>query len=180
MPSTQVNSNVHRQIAQGTSSVTLDVFGSTVEFLISPEDTHDDLSVMRGMIPPGVAVPLHSHDDTEDFLILAGTQQVLTQGPQSLEWTDAHAGDYIHVPGGTLHAHRNVSREPVIDLIITTARLGQFFQEAGRPAAGSSRPPGPDEVARFLAICAEYGYSLGTPEENAAVGIEMPQFASDM
>ena len=66
MPATQGNSNVHRQIAQGTRNVTLDVFGATVEFLVSPEDTHDGLSVMRGMIPPGVAVPLHSHGDTED------------------------------------------------------------------------------------------------------------------
>jgi len=74
---------------------------------------------------------------------------------------------------------RNVSQGPVIDLIITTARLGQFFQEVGRPATGSSQPPSPDEIARFLAVCAKYGYSLGTPEENAAVGIDLPEFASD-
>ena len=94
-------------------------------------------------------MPATQGNSTEDFLILAGTQQVLTQGPQSLEWTDAHPGDYIHLPGGTLHAHRNVSQDPVIDLIITTARLGQFFQEVGRPATGSSQPPSPDEIARF-------------------------------
>jgi hypothetical protein len=66
--------------------------------------------------------------------------------------------------------------EPAIDLITTTARLGKFFQEAGRPITGSPRPPAPDEIARFAAIAAKYGYWLGSPEENAAVGIEMPTF----
>jgi len=51
-------------------------------------------------------MPATQGNSTEDFLILAGTQRVLTQGPQSLD-------------------------------------------------------------------------SLGTPEENAAVGIDLPEFASD-
>jgi oxalate decarboxylase/phosphoglucose isomerase-like protein (cupin superfamily) len=71
------------------------------------------------VLPPGVTVPLHSHDDAEDFFVLVGTQQVLIQGAHGLRWADAHAGDYVHVPGGTLHAHRNVSGEPVVDLVIT-------------------------------------------------------------
>jgi hypothetical protein len=32
------------------------------------------------VLPPGVTVPLHSHDDAEDFFVLVGTQQVLIQG----------------------------------------------------------------------------------------------------
>jgi hypothetical protein len=32
-------------------------------------------------------------------------------------------------------------------------------------------------LSRFGAIAAKYGYWLGTPEENAAVGIQMPTFA---
>ena len=131
----------------------------------------------RGVIPPGASIPLHSHEDTEEFFIVAGTQQVLTPGVRGLEWSDVYAGDYVHVPGGTPHAHRNVSPEPAIDLIVTTARLGRFFQEVGRPVTSPPQPPTSDEVARFVAISAKYGYMLGTPEENAAAGIEMPKVA---
>jgi len=56
---------------------------------------------MRGVVPPGVAVPLHSLNDAEDFFILSGTQQVLTQSEQGLEWRDVNAGDYVHIPAGT-------------------------------------------------------------------------------
>jgi quercetin dioxygenase-like cupin family protein len=179
MSSQRYDSNVHHRIAEGTCNVALELFGPTVEFLTSPDDAHDDFCVMRGVVPPGAVIPLHSHDDTETFFIVAGAQQVLVQGAQGPEWSDAHAGDYVHVKGGTPHAHRNVSHGPAIDLIVTTARLGKFFQEAGRLITGSPQPPTPEEVARFAAIAAKYGYWLGTLEENAAVGIEMPKFAGD-
>ncbi len=48
---------------------------------------------------------------------------------------------------------------------------------AGRPVTHPQHPPTPGDVARFTAVAARYGYTMGTPEENAAVGIEMPKFA---
>jgi hypothetical protein len=69
------------------------------------------------------------------------------------------------------------SDEPAIDLIVTTARLGRFFAEIGRPVSDAPQPPTPEEIANFVAVAAKYGYVLGTPEANAAVGITMPQFA---
>jgi hypothetical protein len=80
--------------------------------------------------------------------------------------------------GGTWHAHRNVSGQPAVDLIITTARLGRFFREVGRPVTGSPEPPAPGDVAQFIAVACRYGYTLGTPGQNAAAGIEMPEFAA--
>ena len=71
------------------------------------------------------------HAAGEDFFILSGTQQVLVQEAGGLVWRDAHAGDYVRVPGNVWHAHRNVSDELAIDLIVTTARLGRFFEEIG-------------------------------------------------
>ena len=83
------------------------------------------------------------------------------------------------MPATTGNAHRNTSQDPAVDLMITTARLGQFFAEAGRPVTGLPQPPSPGDVARFTALAARYGHTLGTPEENAAVGIEMPKFAGN-
>lgn len=71
-------------------------------------------------------------------------------------------------PGG------NVSSEPLVNPIITTKRLGRFFQEAGRPATGQAPcPPTPEELAHFTTLSAKYGYWNATPEENAAIGIKM-------
>ena len=163
------------RIAEESQGPAVDVLGPTIEFITEPSRDDDSaLCVLRGVVPPGVIVPLHSHEDAEDFYILAGTQEVLTRHPEGLEWTDAHAGDYVRVPPGTMHAHRNVSALPAVDLIITTAKLGRFFREVGVPATG--QPPSPERVAKFIETAIRYGYTLGTPEENAAVGIELPKF----
>ena len=164
--------NVVYRIAEATPADALDVFGPTVEFLRRPGDADADFCVMRGVVPPGVTVPLHSHDDAEDFYIVDGTQQVLIHGNHGLEWRDAHARDYVRVPGGTPHAHRNISDQPAIDLIVTTARLGRFFLEVGRPVTGSTQLRPPAEIGQIAAVAAHYGYTLGTPEDNAAVGME--------
>jgi quercetin dioxygenase-like cupin family protein len=76
----------------------LEVFGPTVEFLTSPQDTQSDFCVMRGTVPPGVFVPLHSHPDIEDFLVISGEIEGLRQDSEDHTWVRAKAGDYIHVP----------------------------------------------------------------------------------
>jgi hypothetical protein len=98
----------------------------------------------------------------------------LQDNGQSYTWISAQAGDFIHVPGNARHAWRNVSSEPLVNLIITTKRLGRFFQEAGRPATDARPgPPTPEELAHFTTLSAKYGYWNATPEENTAIGIEM-------
>ncbi|WP_246585044.1 hypothetical protein [[Mycobacterium] fortunisiensis] len=61
-----------------------------------------------------------------------------------------------------------------MDLIITTPRIGRFFREVGRPAG--SPPMTAQELAHFVDTAHRYGYRLGTPDDNAAVGIELPSF----
>jgi quercetin dioxygenase-like cupin family protein len=163
-------------LVEGTGLPALEAFGPTFEFLTETDDEHNQICVMRVVIPPGVVVPLHRHDDFEGFFILSGGHQVLVESGGRLEWRDAHAGDYIRVPGAALHAHRNVSDQPAVDLIITTPKMGRFFKEVGRPVGAP--PPTPDETAHFVQTATRYGYQLGTPEENAAVGITLPVFSS--
>ncbi|WP_232000603.1 cupin domain-containing protein [Mycobacterium kyorinense] len=152
----------------------LDVFGPIVEFVTPESDEH--ICVMRAVVPPGVTVPLHSHGDFEDFFILAGGHQVLVEGGGGLQWHDAHAGDYVRMAGDAPHAHRNISGEPAVDLVITTATMGRFFREVGRPLG--SPPPSARETAHFAEIARRFGYRLATPEENAAVGITLPAFTA--
>jgi quercetin dioxygenase-like cupin family protein len=166
-------SEVLRELAGTPPGPTLDVFGATVEFV----SRSDEFCVMRGVVPPGAVVPLHRHADAEDFFILSGMQRVLIQEADGLVWRDARAGDYVHIAGNVLHAHRNVSTEPAIDLLVTTARLGRFFEEIGRPMTDSLPAATAEELAHFVETATKYGYVLATPEENAVVGIEMPTFS---
>src|SRR5260370_23800582 len=39
----------------------LEVFGPSVQFLVAPQPSDEAPCVMRGTIPPGVSVPIHSH-----------------------------------------------------------------------------------------------------------------------
>jgi quercetin dioxygenase-like cupin family protein len=156
-----------------TTGLVIELFGPTLEFLTWPEDEHNDFCALKGTIPPDVYVPVHSHPDTEDFLVISGAVEYLRQGTEGYKWIGAKAGDYIHVPAGTQHAWRNISSEPVVNLIITTKRLGRFLQETGRPVTDAPQPVTPEDLARFAAVSARYGYWNATPEENAAVGIHL-------
>jgi quercetin dioxygenase-like cupin family protein len=164
------------RLTAGTGGEVLDVLGPTVEFLNVSHEPYEQFCLMRGVVPPGVTVPLHSHDDVEAFYIVSGSQEVLVPGDRGLEWRAAHAGDFVHVPGGALHAHRNVTNEPVVDLIITTPRLGRFFQEVGCPIGDVHELTPAQRLNRFVETAMRYGMRLGSPEENAAVGIELPLY----
>ena len=151
----------------------LDVLGPTVEFLTLPSEADAVYCVMKGTVPPGVAVPLHSHPDDESFFILSGAIQALAQQGDSFEWLDVKAGGFIHVPSGAKHAWRNTSSEPAVGLITTTPRLGRFFQEVGRPITPEAPPPPPtpDDLQHFTRVAAKYHHWLGSATENAAIGI---------
>jgi oxalate decarboxylase/phosphoglucose isomerase-like protein (cupin superfamily) len=120
---------------------------------------------MKGTLPPGVSVPLHSHSDSESFYGLVGEGEVLVQTPVGLEWNKLRPGDFIHVPGGTKHAWRNRLSEPTSILVTCTARLGRALREMAQV------PASPDAIQRLSEISERYGYWLGSPEENASVGI---------
>jgi quercetin dioxygenase-like cupin family protein len=148
------------------------LYGSGIERL-SPS-TEDAYCVMRGTIPPGVSVPLHNHEDVESFYLLSGEAEALVQTESGLQWQTLRPGDFIHFPGRVKHAWRNPSSEPVSTLIICTPRLGRALEEMER-LKNECGTPFASQAAfrRLLEICDRYGYWLGSPEENAAVGIKV-------
>lgn len=157
------------------SHAVLDVLGPTVEFLVLPSECTGDYCVIRGSIPPGVSVPLHSHPDNESFFLLSGSVQALEQRKNGFKWINMNAGDSRHVASEVRHAWKNESDGPAVAIIVTTPRLGRFFQEAGRPVAPDALPqaPSPADVQRFAEVAARYHHWLASPEENAAVGINL-------
>jgi quercetin dioxygenase-like cupin family protein len=157
------------------SHVVLDVLGATVEFLVLPSDCEGGYCVIKGIIPPGIFVPLHSHPDDESFFLLSGNVQALVQRQDRFERVTLSARDFRHVPQGVRHAWKNQSNEPVVAIIVATSRLGRFFQEVGRPVAAEafSSLPSLADVQRFAEVAARYHHWLANPEENAAVGITL-------
>ncbi len=136
------------------SHVVLDVLGPTVEFMVLPSESEDRYCVLKGTIPPGVSVPLHSHPDDESFFLFSGAVQALVQRQDGFESIAMHAGDFRHVPQGVTHAWKNQSNEPAI--------AGAF-----RP------PPSPADIQRFAEVAARYHHRLASPEKNAAAGIRL-------
>jgi quercetin dioxygenase-like cupin family protein len=146
----------------------LDVLGPQIQFLTALSDADDDYCLIKGTIPAGVVVPLHSHVERETFYILAGEIEGLWED----YWISLAAGDVFDVPGGLKHGWRNRSGAPASLVLATTMRLGRFLREISRPLATvSPAPPKPADVQRLVEVAQAYGHWLGSPADNAAVGI---------
>lgn len=147
--------------------------GNRMELLSPP--TEDAYCVMRGTIPAGGGVPLHSHTDAESFYVISGEAEALVQtATGGLEWQRLRPGDFIHIPAGAKHAWRNRSSEPVLALITCTAKLGRALREMAKiTSQNETQFPSPAAIQRIVEISERYGYWLGSPEENAAVGIAL-------
>ena len=159
----------------GASDV-IDVMGATIEMLAFPPTADAGYCVMKGTIPAGGMVPMHSHSDNESFFLLSGAVDVLMQEDGRLDWRQVKSGDFVHVPGGAKHAWRNTAEEPMVGLITTTPTLGRFFLEIGKPLkrGASIAPPTPERIESFARAAAKHGHWLGSPAENAAVGLTVP------
>jgi len=150
-----------------------ELFGPAVQFLTHLPDDEDGYCLLKGKVPEGVVVPIHSHADRETFYVLAGELQALKED----HWQTLMAGDVFDVAGGTKHAFRNVSAKDVSVLIVTTKAMAGFFRKVGRPIA-SLRPGAPsnEELQRFAQASLAQGHWLGSTADNAAVGITLLSF----
>jgi quercetin dioxygenase-like cupin family protein len=87
---------------------TLDVLGPRIQFLTTVSDADDDYCLIRGAVPAGVIVPIHSHRERETFYVLEGEMKGLWED----SWMTFGVSDVFDVPGGLKHAWRNVSGNP--------------------------------------------------------------------
>jgi quercetin dioxygenase-like cupin family protein len=158
---------------QTTDSPVFNALGVLLEFLATPDEVKDVFCLIRGTIPPGVVVPLHSHPDPELFCILEGTLDVYQSTDASRGWTSAGAGDVAIIRGNVKHALHNRSSLPVTSLTVTKSELYEFFRQVAIPY-DPNQPPAPPTVEvmqKLFDIAAEHGYWLASREENAAVGL---------
>jgi hypothetical protein len=69
------------------------------------------------------------------FFLLEGRPEFALWEGAELAWKTAAPGDMVKIPVGTVHGFRNESGGVVRLLIMCTAGLGRFFEEAGMPLA---------------------------------------------
>ena len=77
---------------RGVEQQTFIVLGVLLQFLSTPEQINDQISVMRGTVPSGVVIPLHSHADPEIFYVLDGSLEVFQAEGPSEGWRTINAG----------------------------------------------------------------------------------------
>ena len=149
--------------------------GTLFEFLASRDETGSEICIIRGTIPPGVAVPLHSHADVELFYVLEGSLEAYQFRNGNDGWASFGPGEIVSISGNTKHALRNSSPLPATVVLVTTSKLYSFFREASKPVdrGRAATPPTREEIQKVFATAARYGYWMGSPEENAAIGLSL-------
>jgi quercetin dioxygenase-like cupin family protein len=149
------------------------VFGVQLQFLIAPKETGNQTSLYKGILPSGVVIPLHRHPDSEVFYVLEGTLEIYQESGEYKGWHSVLPGNALAVAPGVKHALRNTSSAPSATIAITERGLYEFFREIAKPAQpGPSTPPSPEDMQRLFTVAAKYSYWMGSPEENAAIGIK--------
>lgn len=136
----------------------------TNEYLTDLSGNAEDYCLIRCTLPAGVAVPMHSHADRETFYVVSGRVDALSEG----RWQQLGPGDVFDVRDAARHAWRNSSQADASMICATTIRMARFLQDIS--AADGS----PEEQAqRFRGLVKAHGYWLASPEENAAVGLDV-------
>jgi quercetin dioxygenase-like cupin family protein len=161
--------------SRGAEQQTCMVVGVLLQFLSTPEQINDQISMMRGAIPSGVVIPLHSHADPDIFYVLNRSLEVsLAEGP-SEGWQTVNAGEVVSIPGNVRHALRNTSPSPITSIIVSKQEIYSFVRELARPfdPIRPPAPPTPEEMQQLFSVAEKYEYCLASPDENAAIGISL-------
>ena len=156
---------------RGGEEQTFIVLGVLLQFLSTPEQINDQISVMRGTVPSGVVIPLHSHADPEIFYVLNGSLEVF----QAEGWQTVTAGEVVSIPGNVRHAVRNASPSPITLITVSKQELYSFFRELARPFDPNRppAPPSPEEMQQLFSVAEKHEYWLASSDENAAIGISL-------
>lgn len=140
--------------------------GSLFEHLLEGDATAGTLGVARVTQPPGVATPLHRHQqEAEAFYLIAGRMSYQA-GEELFELYD---GCFIYLPRNVPHAFRIRGDSPATLLALTLpAGLLSLYDEVGIPAA-ERRLPGEDgqspeiEIPKWVEVGPRYGLEVVGP-----------------
>lgn len=137
--------------------------GSLLTVKVAGAQTGGRLAVIDILDPPGYAPPLHRHlKEDECFYVLSGRARFRCDD----EVFEAHEGDVVFLPVGSVHTFVVLGDEPLRTLQITVpAGFEEFAAEAGEPARERVLPePGPEDPVALRAAALRHDIEiLGPP-----------------
>ena len=169
MPDNRTISSSHES---KTRSDTYEVFAPQQDarpgnqYLTEVTDGDGDYCVMLCTMPRGVVVPMHSHADRETFYVISGNPDAF----RGDHWETLGPGDVFDAQDGIRHAWRNSSGTAASMLCITTMRMARFLRDVSVDDGSA------DQLARaqrFLRLVQEHRHWLASPEQNAAIGLDI-------
>jgi hypothetical protein len=130
---------------------------------------------MRGGIPPRAVIPLHSHADAEIFYVTDGTMEVFQDDGISSGWQTVDTSEVVSIAGGVKHAIRNSGSKLVMTVLVSEGQLYRFFRELAELLDPGTAPPvpKPEVMRKLFKVAARYQHWIGSPSENAAIGINL-------
>jgi quercetin dioxygenase-like cupin family protein len=124
---------------------TLRALGTEMQFLCAT----DAWSLMHTSAPRDIGPPPHEHDFAEAYYILSGSLRVTLDGSDTV----LGAGDFLHIPGGTIHGFKGASEAPAQILIFQApGDINDFFRDLAREVTKM-----PADLPRVPEIGARYG-----------------------
>jgi len=142
-------------IDAGNVPAPVNVVGETITILAGgdlskPFEVHIQEGVKGGGPPP------HFHPWDEAFLVIDGQVEVTVEGKA----TTISPGGYVHIPGGSVHAYKNISPTAKIIGVVSDPRGGQFF-------AAMDRFKVPEDLPRILEVAKRYDVTFLLPKPDA-------------
>lgn len=142
--------------ARSAEIAPIQVLSDRITLLHRSAQSPSQMSAMLVDVPPGGFVPPHSHArEEEGYFVLEG-ELCLTVGEESRTLA---AGDFGHVPPGTLHGYANHSSAVVRFLAWTVGGpIDRFFETMSQQVREMPR-----DAAIMAQVTADFGITMAGP-----------------
>jgi quercetin dioxygenase-like cupin family protein len=125
--------------------------GTVFTYLVTGEESGGSYFTLIVDVGPGSGPPPHIHHlEEEQFYVLDG-QLTYFVGDQTFE---VKAGDFIHIPRGTVHSFKNGPKPSRLLATFAPAGIEGFFREVGERVDDRSQPPLPVTEANIARLVA--------------------------
>jgi quercetin dioxygenase-like cupin family protein len=129
----------------------VNVVGEAITILAGGDTTKPfEVHIQEGV--QGGGPPPHFHPWDEAFYVMDGQVEVTVEGKS----TTVTAGGYVHIPGGTVHAYKNISATAKILGVVSDPRGGKFF-------AAVDQLKVPEDLPRIMEIAKSFGLTFLAP-----------------
>ena len=128
-----------------------EAFGVRTTLLADGADTVGTFAVIQGVFPPGMGVPPHFHQSTDEAVYVLDGRLTIQVGERQVEATP---GTLTVFPRNVVHAFQNASDQPATILAWMSGehgvRMGEMLAEM------SAMPPGEPDIGAMVALMAKY------------------------